>query len=124
MKLFLKKSLLVSLFLLAMLFVIREFEIFKEGMNFNFVGLAFLFVLSAFVFKLMAKGVNSEKNQEFLIYTFAAFSAKALLSLTFLLGYKFIFQPSGKNYMLVFFLMYLIFSGLIAFDMKRVRKKG
>lgn len=122
MKIFLKKSLLVSLFLLAILFVVREFAIFQEGIYFNLIGLAFLFVVSIFVFLLMAKGINSDKNQDFMIYTFAAFSAKAILSLGFLFGYYLIFKPSGKYYLLIFFLMYLIFSGLIAFDMKRVRK--
>jgi FtsH-binding integral membrane protein len=120
MTLFLKKLSLVALFLLIVLVALGQFQAFKEGLYFNLIGLAYLYLVSLFSFLMMKRAVESENNSDFMLYSAAAFAGKFFLSITFVAVYFFIWKPEGKYFILPFFLMYLIFSGLIAFDTKRI----
>lgn len=124
MKLFIKKLSLATLFLLIVIIGLGQFEAFKEGFYFNIIGLIYLNLVSLFAFRMMVKAVESDNNQDFMLYTAAAFASKFFLSIGFVAVYFFVWEPQGKYFILPFFLMYLIFSGLIAFDTKRVFKLG
>lgn len=109
----------MTFFLLAVVIGLNRFTPLKDHLPFYLLSIGIMLLTAVIVFWIMIPGLQSKSNQVFLMRTFAGFSLKIFVGMTVLLSYFLSQKPADPYYVIIFFLIYLSYSGVIAFDLRR-----
>jgi len=115
----------VSLMLLVVLFLIHSFPPFANYWDVSIISMIFYILLSIVMFYFGKNTAGNANKNDFSRVAFASIFGKMMLTVVLVVIYFKIKQPANQNFLLPFFLIYLVYTVFeTAFMMKLAKIKN
>lgn len=116
MRAFIKKLAILATILAVVLFFVTDTTYFQDFLIFTWVSWVFLTVLTAVVFFIYYQGMKMEDQSRFMGIFGVSIALKFFGSLVFLAYFIFIDPIRDHNFIMPFFAMYFLYSGLMMWE--------
>ena len=110
---FFLKTLGLTFILAAVIYFCKSLHLFDDFGSFVWISLAFLSLTTLAVHMIVQQAMAMKAHYDFLVWFGVAFALKSLGSLVFLCYFIFICPIADRYFILPFFLMYFMFTGLL-----------
>ena len=90
---------------------------------FTWYSLVFMSVLTLFSFALLQRGLSIKGHAFFMQYFGAMFAIKVFAALLFVCWFIYVEPIGNKQFVFPFFMLYLLFTGLLVVEAMRILKR-
>ena len=107
---FFTQLILITVLLVLVLLGLQMVPAFQHSNTLSWIGLAFFFVISIAMYFIGYKAALSDNKNTFTNVIMGFTMGKLILSITLILVFNKLAMPTGKLYILPFFLIYIVFT--------------